>query len=107
MDMSLTIPERFVARRNKIEQMIHPCTLQDCLEAFTELETLAESEQYRCEGCKDMERITKKFMIKKLPEVLCLHVTRFRFTRNSRAKVDTYVQFPLVGLDMAPFTRWV
>ena len=51
-----------------------------------------------------MERITKKFLIKRLPEVLCLHVKRFRYSRSARAKIDTYVQFPLVGLDMAPFT---
>ncbi|KAI9009111.1 hypothetical protein DFJ74DRAFT_686848 [Hyaloraphidium curvatum] len=104
LDMSLTIPERFVARRNKLEQKLYPCTIVDCLQSFTELETLAESERYRCENCKDMERITKKFLIKRLPEILCLHVKRFRYSRSSRAKIDTYVQFPLVGLDMAPFT---
>lgn len=128
LDMSLTIPDRFVARRNKLEQKLNPCTIYgsfltvrwvafpanltlllfqtDCLQAFTELETLAESERYRCDFCKDMERITKKFLIKRLPEILVLHMKRFRFTRSARAKVDTYVQFPLVGLDMAPFTRY-
>lgn len=105
LDMSLTIPERFVARRNKLEQALNPCTIYDCLQAFTELEMLADSERYRCDHCKDMERIAKKFLIKRLPEVLCLHIKRFRYSRSARAKVDTYVQFPLVGLDMAPFSR--
>ena len=31
LDMSLTIPERFVARRNKLEQNLNPCTIYGAL----------------------------------------------------------------------------
>lgn len=32
--------------------------------------------------------------------MLCLHLKRFHWTAFLRNKVDTYVEFPLKGLDM-------
>ncbi|KAI9092874.1 hypothetical protein DFS34DRAFT_279079 [Phlyctochytrium arcticum] len=109
LDLSLPIPERFASRQNKVEQMVHPCTVDDCLRAFTEVEELADSERYDCPNCyarmRGPQRCTKRLAIDELPEVLCLHLKRFRFTnrRAARSKIDTYVQFPIEGLDMRPF----
>jgi ubiquitin carboxyl-terminal hydrolase 3 len=36
-------------------------------------------------------------------QILCLHLKRFRWTRFFRAKVDTFVKFPLENLDISPF----
>ena len=36
-------------------------------------------------------------------QVLCLHLKRFKFQAFHRSKVDTYVQFPVRGLDMSPY----
>ena len=36
-------------------------------------------------------------------KVLCLHLKRFKFQAFHRSKVDTYVQFPVRGLDMGPY----
>ncbi|XP_043933682.1 ubiquitin carboxyl-terminal hydrolase 3 isoform X2 [Protopterus annectens] len=72
----------------------------DCLQSFTDLEELDESELYMCHKCKKKQKSTKKFWIQKLPKVLCLHLKRFHWTAYLRNKVDTYVQFPLRGLDM-------
>ncbi|RUS20118.1 hypothetical protein BC937DRAFT_86321 [Endogone sp. FLAS-F59071] len=104
VDLSLDIPEKFVQRKNKVEQLVHPCTVYDCLEMFTEVEELADTERYECERCKAKQRCTKKFTIKKLPDILCLHLKRFRWSRMSRSKIDTYVAFPIEGLDMSKYS---
>ncbi|TPX68522.1 hypothetical protein SpCBS45565_g03034 [Spizellomyces sp. 'palustris'] len=111
LDLSLPIPERFVNRQNKVEQMVHPCTIDDCLRAFTEVEQLADSERYDCPHCLVLNRgpqpCTKRLSIDELPEVMCLHLKRFRYTnrRAARSKIDTYVQFPIEGLNMRPYTN--
>lgn len=104
--------------------------LSDCLRSFTDLEELDETELYFCHKCKKRQKSTKKFWVQKLPkvsgwnvpeilqpanlqggivysffspsylQVLCLHLKRFHWTAFLRNKVDTYVEFPLKGLDM-------
>lgn len=41
----------------------------DCLRSFTDTEELADSERYTCGHCKMRQRSTKKFWIKRLPNV--------------------------------------
>lgn len=153
----------------------------DCLQSFTELEELEESELYMCSTCKKKQRSTKKFWIRRLPnvitfikplnlyfvilillgffflnclfdfwcenffyihlkkkiststvlscgmdtkqyiknrtcfywkkyvwhffnkyllQVLCLHIKRFRWQSFFRVKLETFVEFPLEGLNM-------
>ncbi|TPX34515.1 hypothetical protein SmJEL517_g02840 [Synchytrium microbalum] len=105
LDLSLPIPERFVERKNKVEQRADPCTLDDCLRAFTDIEELTESEKYMCPHCKTLERAEKKLSVLGLPPVLCLHLKRFKFTRHIRCKIDTYVRFPITDFNIAPYTR--
>uniref|UniRef100_A0A8W8MI99 Ubiquitin carboxyl-terminal hydrolase n=1 Tax=Magallana gigas TaxID=29159 RepID=A0A8W8MI99_MAGGI len=73
LDLSLDIPQQFCTRGVKAkdgEQL--RCTLSDCLQSFTELEELEESELYMCSTCKKKQRSTKKFWIRRLPN----HETR-------------------------------
>lgn len=41
----------------------------DCLSSFTKLEELADSELYLCHSCKCKQRSTKRFWIRRLPNV--------------------------------------
>nr|XP_023674687.1 ubiquitin carboxyl-terminal hydrolase 3 isoform X1 [Paramormyrops kingsleyae] len=100
LDLSLDIPSQFRNKRTKNQDSGPVCTLQDCLRSFTDLEELDETELYMCHKCKKRQKSTKKFWIQKLPKVLCLHLKRFHWTAYLRNKVDTYVEFPLRGLDM-------
>lgn len=43
--------------------------LSDCLQSFTDLEELDETELYMCHKCKTRQKSTKKFWIQKLPKV--------------------------------------
>ncbi|XP_054896096.1 ubiquitin carboxyl-terminal hydrolase 3 [Poeciliopsis prolifica] len=103
LDLSLDIPSQFRQKRSKDQEPGPICTLRDCLRSFTDLEELDETELYYCHKCKKRQKSTKKFWIQKLPKVLCLHLKRFHWTAFLRNKVDTYVEFPLKGLDMRGF----
>ena len=41
----------------------------DCLQKFVDVEELAESERFYCNSCKSKQRSTKKFWIRRLPNV--------------------------------------
>lgn len=56
-----------------------------------------------CPTCKKHQRATKKFDLWSLPEVLVIHLKRFSYTRSLRDKLDTLVEFPIRGLNMAPY----
>ncbi|KAF0041077.1 hypothetical protein F2P81_006975 [Scophthalmus maximus] len=103
LDLSLDIPNQFRQKRSKDQEPGPICTLRDCLRSFTDLEELDETELYYCHKCKKRQKSTKKFWIQKLPKVLCLHLKRFHWTAFLRNKVDTYVEFPLTGLDMRDY----
>lgn len=85
---------------NQQQQQTSSCHLIDCLSSFIELEELLDSELYYCSNCQKKQRSTKRFWIRRLPDVLCLHLKRFRYNNYIRTKIDDYVQFPIQNLDM-------
>lgn len=110
LDLSLDIPEKcqsYKKLRDKDSgdesQKSPPCNIFDCLTSFIEVEELAETELYYCNNCKSKQRSTKRFWIRRLPNVLCLHLKRFRWNNFFRTKVDTSINFPVNALDMSQF----
>jgi len=106
LDLSLDIPQMCSNMKNGVnngEETPQSCHLSDCLSSFTELEELAETELYNCPNCKQKQRSTKRFWIRRLPNVLCLHLKRFRWTNFFRTKLDNYIEFPVNGLDMSQY----
>uniref|UniRef100_A0A8C1X3N7 Ubiquitin carboxyl-terminal hydrolase n=1 Tax=Cyprinus carpio TaxID=7962 RepID=A0A8C1X3N7_CYPCA len=77
--------------------------LQECLELFTTVETLEEENPWYCPTCKKHQLATKKLDLWSLPEVLIIHLKRFSYTKYSREKLDTIVEFPLRDLDFSGF----
>ncbi|KAF9902270.1 Ubiquitin carboxyl-terminal hydrolase 33, partial [Lobosporangium transversale] len=78
--------------------------LQDCLNSFCATEVLTGEDRYRCTQCEALNDCRKAFRITVLPETLCIHLKRFRYDTYS-SKINTYVQFPLDDLDMAPYFK--
>jgi len=103
LDLSLDIPSHFTAKTPTPKNGEAICQLSDCLSSFTEIEQLEDTELYMCSTCKTKQKSTKKFWIRRLPNVLCLHLKRFRWSSYFRVKVDTYVEFPLCGLNMSHY----
>ncbi|TRY72839.1 hypothetical protein DNTS_009529, partial [Danionella cerebrum] len=77
--------------------------LQECIALFTTVETLEEENPWYCPTCKKHQLATKKLDLWSLPEVLIIHLKRFSYTKYSREKLDTIVEFPLRDLDFSRF----
>lgn len=48
-----------------------------------------------CPTCKKHQLATKKLDLWSLPEILIIHLKRFSYTKHSREKLDTLVEFPI------------
>ncbi|XP_068608688.1 ubiquitin carboxyl-terminal hydrolase 20 [Brachionichthys hirsutus] len=78
-------------------------TLEDCLAAFFAADELKGDNMYSCERCKKLRNGVKYCKVLRLPEILCVHLKRFRHEVMYSFKVSSHVSFPLDGLDMQPF----
>ncbi|XP_028394240.1 ubiquitin carboxyl-terminal hydrolase 44-like [Dendronephthya gigantea] len=112
-DLSLEFPNRYqvqprssrgrvTARRPSMDS----CHLTELLSKFTQLEIL-EGKTYRCEKClvsspDSLQFAQKQLQIAELPEILRLHLKRFRWYCQTRGKIVSHVQFDM-KLDMKPY----
>jgi ubiquitin carboxyl-terminal hydrolase 4/11/15 len=73
---------------------------------------LDEENKWYCTKCKDHVQATKKLEIYRPPSILVVSLKRFKGGKKSMygygnssmgSKLSTLVDFPLSGLDMAPF----
>ncbi|KAI5638408.1 ubiquitin carboxyl-terminal hydrolase domain-containing protein [Phthorimaea operculella] len=80
-------------------------SLQDCLAAFFSADELKGDNMYSCSRCNKLRNGVKLSGVVRLPEVLCVHLKRFRHELMFSAKVAARVSFPLHDLNMAPYTH--
>ncbi|XP_019870919.1 ubiquitin carboxyl-terminal hydrolase 20 isoform X2 [Aethina tumida] len=78
-------------------------TLHDCLSAFFSTDELKGDNMYSCEKCNKLRNGIKFSKVLQLPEVLCIHLKRFRHELMFSSKISSAVSFPLRGLDMRPY----
>jgi hypothetical protein len=74
--------------------------LDDCLDEFTLEEQLGEDDLWYCPQCKKHQQATKKFEIWKVPDILVVHLKRFSNSRMLRDKIDSFIDFPIEGLNL-------
>jgi ubiquitin carboxyl-terminal hydrolase 31 len=106
----LITPEVFDASRKSTEETTEKpvssesVSLLDCFQLYTKLEELSSDNTWACSGCQSENAASrKKLSLWTLPEVLVIHLKRFRQTLTSRTKVHSLVTYPLDSLDMAPY----
>uniref|UniRef100_A0A3Q1JPR7 Ubiquitin carboxyl-terminal hydrolase n=1 Tax=Anabas testudineus TaxID=64144 RepID=A0A3Q1JPR7_ANATE len=111
-DLSLEFPERYHSNSRESAAQAS-CHLTEMLAKFTETEAL-EGNIYACDQCNSARRRTsskpvilteaqKQLMIHKLPQVLRLHLKRFRWSgRHHREKIGVHVSFDQL-LNMEPY----
>ncbi|RXN19972.1 ubiquitin carboxyl-terminal hydrolase 43-like protein [Labeo rohita] len=78
----------------------HSCTLDECFELYTKEEQLAPDDAWKCPHCKQLQQGMVQMSLWTLPDILILHLKRFRQVGERRNKLSTLVHFPLTGLDM-------
>ncbi|XP_017272254.1 ubiquitin carboxyl-terminal hydrolase 43 isoform X2 [Kryptolebias marmoratus] len=78
------------------------CTLDECFQLYTKEEQLAPDDAWKCPHCKQLQQGMVKMSLWTLPDILILHLKRFRQVGERRNKLTTFVHFPLAGLDMTP-----
>ncbi|KAF1836900.1 cysteine proteinase [Decorospora gaudefroyi] len=72
-------------------------TLNECLLETSKMEVLAEDNAWYCPRCKELRRAKKKLDIWTTPDILVVHLRRYG---RSYGKNDTFVDFPVEGLDL-------
>ncbi|KAM8917849.1 ubiquitin carboxyl-terminal hydrolase 49 [Spinachia spinachia] len=114
-DLSLEFPERYhsIHKGSGATAYQRSCTLTEMLSKFTEMEAL-EGSIYACNHCNRRRRKSsrkplalsearKQLLIYRLPQVLRLHLKRFRWSgRNHREKIGVHVAFDQV-LNIKPY----
>ena len=77
-------------------------TLQECFSLYTSAEKLGQGDAWLCPSCNRKQEVVKKMGLWSLPDVLVIHLKRFRQSSSSTNKLTTMVEFPLEGFDMTP-----
>uniref|UniRef100_A0A1I8P8M3 ubiquitinyl hydrolase 1 n=1 Tax=Stomoxys calcitrans TaxID=35570 RepID=A0A1I8P8M3_STOCA len=78
-------------------------TLHDCMASFFSADELKGDNMYSCEKCNKLRTGVKYSRILDLPEVLCIHLKRFRHDLSYSSKISAHVEFPLDNFDMRPY----
>ncbi|PVU96105.1 hypothetical protein BB561_001383 [Smittium simulii] len=90
----------YLEEKNDEIQMPETLSLYDCFSEFIKKEQLSEQDSWYCSGCKEFSQAIKKLDLWRLPEILIIHLKRFDHLREWSKKLDTFVDFPLEGLDL-------
>nr|XP_039270024.1 ubiquitin carboxyl-terminal hydrolase 20-like [Styela clava] len=80
-------------------------TLNDCLSAFFSADELKGDNMYSCNKCNKLRNGMKYCKLLKVPEVLCIHLKRFRheYLMSYSSKISSPVSFPITGLNLRQF----
>lgn len=77
--------------------------LHDCMGAFFSADELKGDNMYSCEKCNKLRNGIKFSRVLALPEMLCVHLKRFRHDLSYSSKIGSPVIFPMTGLDMRQY----
>ncbi|XP_063286703.1 ubiquitin carboxyl-terminal hydrolase 31 [Pelobates fuscus] len=91
-----------VRLQREVHHQPQNCSLSQCFQLYTKEEQLAPGNAWRCPHCKQLQQGSIKLSLWTLPDVLILHLKRFRQDGDRRVKLQNMVRFPLMGLDMTP-----
>jgi len=75
----------------------------DCLDLQLADEEIV-SNGWFCPFCKKKQKkFTKQLKFSSLPDVLILHLKRFKALEGKRSKLNTLINYPITGLDLTRY----
>lgn len=77
-------------------------SLQECFSLYTSAEKLGLGDAWLCPACNRKQEVVKRMGLWSVPDVLVVHLKRFRQSSSSTNKLTTMVEFPFEGFDMSP-----
>jgi ubiquitin carboxyl-terminal hydrolase 4/11/15 len=90
-------------KRKEAEMKDEKVSIYDCLDLLSHPKQLDEDNKWYCPKCKQHVQARKKMDIYKLPQVLVVHIMRFKESGYYRTKNNKTVTFPIEGLDMSSY----
>ena len=69
---------------------------------YTSEERLGQDDAFFCPQCNKKREVVKKLGVWSVPDVLVVHLKRFRQSTRATNKLETMVNFPIDGFDMSP-----
>lgn len=78
-------------------------SIHDCFRLMSQPKQLDEDNKWYCPSCKEHVLAKKKMDIWRVPEVLIIHLMRFKQSGYYRKKNGKVVNFPLEGLDISEY----
>ncbi|XP_042906774.1 ubiquitin carboxyl-terminal hydrolase 11 isoform X3 [Parasteatoda tepidariorum] len=96
----------YAVEHKSMQQTRHKSELDiyDCLEYFSERESLDADSPWFCPVCRRNQQATKSLSVWKFPQVLIIYLKRFVFHDFMSIKVEDKVSYPLEGLDLSSFS---
>ena len=100
----LNVPKMFKVENGRSiqESKDDSTTVLHCIRKYCQKEQLEETDMWYCDRCKEHVPAWKQIGLYRLPPILIVHLKRFHFSATShrRSKIETSIDFPLVGLDL-------
>ena len=74
--------------------------LNDLMHNFCGTETLSG---YKCDHCKNVGEATQTMSLEETPEILTVHLKRFKYGHFWNSKLTNHVEFPISSWQLDPF----
>ena len=84
--------------------VISQMSIKSCLDILTAQNFLDEQNRWKCGKCLSFEKALVNLSLKKLPEILIIHLKRFKQTEHGDFdKVTSDIEFPFENFDLANY----
>ena len=77
--------------------------INECFQLFGQEEQLEATDTWFCSNCELQVQAFKKLELYLIPEVLIIHLKRFKTNGYHREKLVTKVDFPITGLNLSDY----